>query len=394
MELDYSRILEQGFPAPPAPVYLFVGNDDALKREAVARLIEPLMDPSSSDFDREDLDVGLAPLMDGSWTTRILSSAAGVAMFSERRIVVVSNVQRLGKEEQDALAIALGKALARSCLILIAGTPEYDAGRIKSRSAVTAKLQAAVAKAGTVVTCDVASAGDLKSRATGFLRVVGKAAEPVALDIFVQRAVAVASDRGGSGKGGDLNVLINELEKAIAYTGSRSLITRADALAVGTRGAEENIFVMLDAVGKRDLAGAVAQVDEMLRCGDKPDGVAARSFVMLARHLRLLWGAKYLAERRIGAGSKNALPPDIQSELTAELQGLATRQSYLLRSLQEQAKRWTYAQLRRGLMRILESDLAMKGVPPIKPIGYTGGAGEDSAANLRILVVELCRSGA
>lgn len=391
MELDYAQLPPSGFPEPAALVYLFTGNDDALKREAVNRLVEPLLDPSTKDFDREDIDVGAVSASDEPWPTRILSSAGGVPMFSERRIVVVTNVQHMSKEEQETLAAGVSRLGDRTCLALVAGTPEYDAGKVKSKTAVVTKLQAAVSKAGIVVTCDVPAAGDLKSRAMAYLRQAGKTADPPALDIFVQRAVAAAADRGGGGKGGDLNVLTNELEKVIAYTGSRTHISREDAAAVGTRGAEENIFAMLDAVGKRDGPRALAMVDEMLRCGDKPDGVAARSYVMLTRHLRMLWGAKYLGERRISAGFKGALPPELQAELTGEFQGLATRQSYLLRNLQDQARRWTYPQLRDALLRVLTSDMTMKGVPPIKPIGYMGDAGEDAAGNLRVLIASLCQ---
>lgn len=391
MELGYDRIAASGFPQPASLVYLFTGSDDAVKREAVAALVKPLLDPSSSDFDREDIDIGMTPPTEGSWSNQILSSAAGMPMFSERRIVVVTNVHRLGKEDQDSLAEGLSKLCERSCLLLVAGAPEYDGGRVKGRSAVGTKLQTAAAKCGVVVICDAPAAGDLKSRASRYLADLGKNAEPAALDVIVQRAVAAAAERGGGGKGGDLNVLTSELEKVAAYVGDRPKVTRADAIAVGVRGAEENIFAMLDAVGRRDVAGAMAQLEEMFRAGGKPDGVAARSFVMLARHLRMLWGAKYLGDRKIGAGFKGALPDELQRDLTGELQGLATRQTYLLRSLQDQARGWTYDQLRGGLMRIMSSDMTMKGSPPIKSIGYRGDSGEDPAANLRVLVVELCR---
>ena len=391
MELDYAQLPPSGFPQPAALVYLFAGSDDALKKEGVEKLITPLLDPSTADFDREDIDVGAVSMSDESWPTRILSSAGGVPMFSERRIVVATNVQRLSKEEQESLATGVAKLGDRTCLVLVAGAPEYDGGKIKGKSAVGQKLQAAVSKAGVVVTCDAPAAQDLKERAVRHLRAAGKTADGQALDIFVQRAVAAAADRGGAGKGGDLSVLTNELEKAIAYTGARPHITRDDAAAVGTRGAEENIFAMLDAVGKRDAARALAMVDEMLRAGDKPDGVAARSYVMLARHLRMLWGAKYLGERKIAAGFRGNLPPDLAAELTGELQGLATRQSFLLRSLQDQARAWTYPQLRDGLLRVLTSDMTMKGVPPIKPLGYMGDAGEDPTGNLKVLIASLCR---
>ncbi|MGO8670275.1 MAG: DNA polymerase III subunit delta [Capsulimonadaceae bacterium] len=388
MELEYTRVAQEGFRGTPARVYLLTGSDDGVKREALQRLVEPLLDPAFADFDREDLDIGVTPLSDGNWATRILASAAGMPMFSERRIVVATNAQRLSKEEQDAVASGLTGLCERTCLVLIAAAPEYDGGKVKGR-AIGAKLQAAVSKAGVVVICDAPQAADLKSRAAAIVRAAGKTAEPAALDIAVRRAVTAAAGRGS--KGGDVHVLANELEKAIAYSGSRPQVTRADMVAVGTVGAEENIFAMLDAVGKRDVVAAMSRVDEILRTGDRPDGVAARCFVMLARHFRLLWAARFYGENKIGPGFKGTLSVDMQAQLTSEMQGLAMRQSFLLTGLQAQARSWSYQQLRAALMRILASDMTMKGIPAIRPIGYTGNSGEDPAGNLRQLVAELCR---
>ncbi len=56
MELDYSK-LAKGFPKPIEKVYLLTGSDDALKREALTKLTEPLLDASFADFDREELDI-------------------------------------------------------------------------------------------------------------------------------------------------------------------------------------------------------------------------------------------------------------------------------------------------------------------------------------------------
>ncbi|MCW3059690.1 MAG: polymerase delta subunit [Capsulimonas sp.] len=390
MEIDYSKLGAKGFPQPAERVYLFTGSDDALKREGVARLTDPLLDPSAADFDREVRDVGSSGAEDLA-ATQILASAGGVPMFSERRVVVITNIQRLSKEEQDDLAAGLGKLGSLTCLVLIAAAPEYEAGKVKGRS-VSTKLQNAVAKTGAVVVCDAPLAGDLKSRAAAYLKTLGKTAEPAALEVIVQRAVSAASDRGGAGKGGDLLVLHNELDKAAAYAGDRTLVTRDDALAVGTRGAEENIFALLDAVGSKDAPRALRQVEEMLRHGDKPDAVAARTFVMLARHLRMLWGAKYLAEKRITGASKGPLPEELQAVLSGEVIGLAMRQAYLLRSLQDQARRWSYDALRHALARVLASDMAMKGAVPIEALGATAPAGDNHAANLQLLVVALCRS--
>ena len=194
------------------------------------------------------------------------------------------------------------------------------------------------------------------------------------------------ADRGG-GKGGDLNVMTNELEKALAYVGVRETITLADVVAVGTQSAEEHIFALLDAVGHRNAPKSLDLVDEMLRAGGKPDGVAARTFVMVARHLRQVWAAKYLAEKRL---SGDRLPPDVQMLLSGEMLGITQRQSYRLRGLQEQARGWSYEDLQGGLARTLASDMAMKGIPPLKTLG-AAAPGDDPASNLRLLVVDLCR---
>ena len=185
--------------------------------------------------------------------------------------------------------------------------------------------------------------------------------------------------------------MINELEKAIAYAGDRPQVTRADAEAVGLHTVQDNIFALLDAVGSRDPRRALEEADKMLDVGDKPDGVAARTFVMLARHLRHLWGAKYLADHRLnGFNLKGGLPPDVQAVLSGEMIGMTARQSFLLKNLQEQARGWTYPALADGLRRVLASDMAMKSIPAGAALSASAPA-DDPASNLRLLVVELCR---
>ncbi len=386
MEIDYARIAAKGFPKPIARVYLFQGSDDALKREAVQKLTEPLLDEGMADFDREERDAPSSGGDEADFARQILASAAGAPMLSERRVVIMTNVQRLGKDDQDALAAGLPNLGAQTCLVFVAAAQEYDAGKPKGKS-LGAKLAKAIDAVGMIVLCDAPGEGDLSSRAKAMVKARGKTIEPEALRRVLDRAKAAMADRGG-GKGGDLNVLTNELEKALAYVGARPAVTLADVAAVGTASAEENIFALLDAVGHRDARRALYETEELLRVGDKPDGVAARTFVMVARHLRLLWGAKFLAEKRLSGD--RALPPDVQALLSGEMLGITQRQSYRLRDYQAQARGWSYGELQTGLTRTLASDMAMKGIAPLKAMGVTA-PGVDPAANLRLLVVDLCR---
>ena len=276
--------------------------------------------------------------------------------------------------------------------MLVAAAPEYEAGKLKGKSVGT-KLANAVAKHGATVLCDAPGEGDLKARAGALLKARGKSIAPEAWTLLLRHASAVAVDRGGGAKTGDVTALLNELEKMLAYVGDRAQVTAEDARAVGLRDAQENIFALCDAVGRRDARLALAEADELLGAGDKPDAVAARTFVMLARHLRMVWGAKFLAERRIGGQNAGGLPPDVQAVLSGEMLGLTQRQSYRLRDLQEQARGWDYPALGRALARVLASDLTMKGIaPPDCLNAHAPALADDPASNLRLLAVELCRA--
>ena len=391
MELDYSK-LAKGFPKPIERVYLMLGSDDALKREALQKLTEPLLDSSFADFDREEIDI--PPTVSGEpgeAGRAILASAGGVPMASERRVVIVTNVQRLGKDDQEMLAAGLPKLGDLTCLVLVAGATEYDAGKVKGKTLGT-KLLTAIGKAGATVLCDAPGESSLSARANALLKSRGKTIEPGAMALILDRAKATAAERGGGGKTGDINVLVSELEKAMAYAGERPLVTRADAAAVGRETVQDNIFALMDAIGHRDARRALDEADALLEAGDKPDGVAARTFVMLARHLRQLWGAKYLADQRLnGFNIKGGLPPDVQPLLSGEMLGITQRQSYLLKNLQEQARGWSYPALQNGLRRVLASDLAMKGIIS-GPTLHAAAPADDPASNLRLLVVELCRT--
>jgi len=390
MELDYSK-LAKGFPKPIERVYLLLGSDDALKREALAKLTEPLLDASFADFDREEMDIPPTGAGEpGEAGRAILASAGGVPLASERRVVIVTNVQRLGKEDQDVLMAGLPKLGDLTCLVLITAATEYDAGKVKGKALGT-KLLTAIGKAGATVLCDAPGESGLSARANALLKSRGKTIEPAALSLILDRAKATAAERGGGGKTGDINVLVSELEKAIAYAGDRPLVTRADAAATGKDTVQENIFALMDAIGHRDARRALREADALLEAGDKPDGVAARTFVMLARHLRQLWGAKYLADQRLnGFNIKGGLPPDVQPLLSGEMLGITQRQSFLLKNLQEQARAWSYPALQSGLRRVLASDMAMKSIVSGPTLNAVAPA-DDPASNLRLLVVELCR---
>lgn len=388
-EIAYGKVAASKFPGPLSRVYLVVGSDDALKREALAKLRAAALDPAFADFDQETIDLGAGG--DGleggdDPVVKILAAATAAPFMSPKRVVNVLSVQRLSKERQDALASGLDKLGELSCLIMVAGAQEFEAGRPKGKSVETS-LRKAVVAAGVVIVCDAPEVGDLRSRAHALVEASGKATTPEVIDILVSRASAASGASGG-----DLNTLISETNKLLAYVGEADQITVHDAKQVIAHVSQENIFQLLDAIGARDPKTAMEKVDVMLESGDKPDGVAARTIVMVQRHFRLMALAKYLGERRdIGRGE---LPADVKELLSPELLGFATGQAYRLKSYGTQAARFSWSDITRATQRILLSDLMSKGITPGESLAaHAPNATGDGATNLRLLVIDLCRIG-
>ncbi|MDR3708439.1 MAG: DNA polymerase III subunit delta [Capsulimonadaceae bacterium] len=388
-EIAYGKSAADKFPGALSRVYLIVGGDDALKREALHRLYAAALDPAFADFDRETIDLGAGG--DGNDggedpVVKILSAASAAPFMSPRRVVNVLSVQRLAKERQEALANGLARLGELSCLILVASAQEFEAGRPKGKSVENA-LRKAAAAAGVVVVCDAPEARDLRSRADAVIAGSGKSAPPEVIEILVARASAASGTSGG-----DVNTLINETQKLIAYVGDASAITVHDARQVIAHVSQENIFQLLDAIGARDPKTAIARVDAMLESGDKAEGVAARTFVMIQRHFRLMALAKYLGDRR-DAG-RGALPADIQEMLSPELSSFATGQAHRLQNYGRQASRFSWSEINHATQRILLSDLMTKGIAPGDTLGvHAPMTGDDAATNLRVLVLDLCRIG-
>jgi len=378
MQSDFSS-LNGVLPDRIPRVTLIMGTDDGLKSEAVHLLVSKVVDPEFADIDHEEVDVPHSG-SDNLGRT-IVSMSMGMPMFSERRVIVVSNIQRLNKEDQDALIAGIDQLGERSCLVLVAGTPEFDSGKIKAKSVASAGLVKAVDKSGLVLSCNAPSENDLINRAQAMVKAAGKTIDSAGLERIVHQSKAAAAERGGGGKTGDLNVLRSELEKAILYVGDRPKITDADVRKVCGRAAIENIFALTDAVGNRNASRALDALDELLRTGEKPDRVAARVIVMLARQIRLVWGALAIGQSKGG---------DLEPYLSNEISGLAARQGYLLRSLQDQARKWTPTELEAAQRKILSYDLELKGISAEDALGEQAPIGNDPTSLIRMLTVELC----
>ncbi len=138
-----------------------------------------------------------------------------------------------------------------------------------------------------------------------------------------------------------LSLIRQELEKICTFAGKRSTITADDVSTLSCLPPEQNIFALVDAVGRRQAETAVVQVKRMLQDGAEPLMLLA----MIARQVRLIWHTQYYRSR----GYNNR---KIAGEL--ELPG------FVVRKYAKQGRNFTSRELQQSLEIIWQCDLGIK----------------------------------
>ena len=353
-------------PEGPARIIVISGADPVRKQQTVETLVAEA-DTDFVDFDLETMDA------DTATAERILSAAATVPFGSKRRVVLVKDAHRLDAEEQKRLGAGLGLIPASGLVVLAAGDPVVEDGKVRRQSVLSTELVSAVRKMGEIVDCAAPRAEELRPRLIAAARAAGKTIDSGALTLLLQ----MPSD--------DLRHAEVELEKALLHAGDSDRVGIADVEAVLSRGPDEVIFKLCDAVGARRAPEALAHLSVRFSSGQRPESTAPRTLVMLARQIRLLLQFRWLGEQRMVGRGAVPLTDDVRGQLPADgaLSLLGNpRSGWMVDKLVGQARNHSLPGLARRLELLLEADLRLKGIVP---------GGDDPVVVMQRLVVELCR---
>src|SRR5258708_9490150 len=129
---EFFRRLKQG---PPDPVYYFHGDEDVLKDEAVAALLDATVDAGLRDF---NVDQRAAGELDAEGLHSLVNTPP---MLAERRLVVLRGVEQLRKKSRvpDALLAYLENPSPDTVPALVQGGAEQpEADLIRPSTAVDA----------------------------------------------------------------------------------------------------------------------------------------------------------------------------------------------------------------------------------------------------------------
>jgi DNA polymerase-3 subunit delta len=286
------------------PVYLIYGSEELLLERAEKRLRDRLAAVADLDFNLETFDGAQASADD------IVNAANTMPFMSERRLVIVRDVDKMDAASLEQLAAYARDPAPFTCLVLAA-----------TKIAKNTKLYRAVAETGVAFEYAAPKRNEYASEVVRLLKERGKAIRLPA----AQRLVDIV--------GRDLRRLDSEADKLAAFVDAAGEVTETDVVAVASESGDPSVFELTDAVGDRDTARALRLLRRLL-ASETPYGVHA----MLARHMRALVSARALSHRGM---APEAMAPEIgmppwqvrtvvrqaeryePSELSAALRGLA-----------------------------------------------------------------------
>lgn len=344
------------------PLTLLWGDADVHKERALAQLVEAWLDESEREFGLVRLD-GRRDGLEG-----IINEMTAGSLMAPRRLLVVRDITALSNSEQKALAGRLGNLPAGVAMVMIA--EKEESGGYRPRCPVAADLRKAVEAGGQVLQMQAPHPRAMPGWVAAEMQRLGKTIDRAAAQELCEMV------------GSDIDRLLREVEKISLYVGDRDEVTVEDVHAVSIPVSEENIFELMDAIGRKDAATALSMLDGVLPEGCDT-GEYFRFLAMVQRQIRLIWQARFMRQCRVPPEQLADPPEQVASRLPTQhnFPDLVAKRRQSAREYTEQAARFSDGQLARGLDRIYQADLQLKGA----------GGRLDPRTVMELLIADLCR---
>ena len=291
------------------------GEDQFRKEQALRALVDAHVEPTTRDF---NLDLLRGTEVDPETLASVMATPP---MMGEWRVVVLREVEGLAsaKRARDELLRVAASPPPGLTLIMSCTVPKGSKARFYSDLA--RRTQSVEFKA--ITDADV----------PGWLMERASETHGVEIDVGAARAL-------GAAIGSDLGILARELEKLSEFVGQRKRIALEDVEKAGTRLPSQDRWSWFDLVGERRFEQARLALETLLGQGESGVGLV----IGLATHLLRLG----LAVEKGSTGLESALP---------------VHQKWLARRLENQARRWSRAEIDRALEGLRDVDRLLKASP-------------------------------
>lgn len=291
-------------------VYLLCGEETYLRNQYKKRLRDALvMEGDTMNYSyHEGKDVNPRAVIDMAET---------LPFFADRRVLMIENSGYF-KNKCDELADYMSVIPESTCFIFV--ETEID-----KRS----RLYKEVKKYGRIVEFGTQKEDTLIKWILGMLKKEEKNVTKETLHNFLTKT------------GSDMQLIKNELDKLIAYTEGRDVITTNDVEHVCVTQTTNKIFDMVNAIAEGNQKLALDLYEDLLSLKEPP----MRILFLIARQFNQLYQVKLLQKEGMGS-----------SEI-AKQAGIVP---FAMKKYQAQAKSFTEKELRRAVEDCVDSEEAVK----------------------------------
>ena len=306
---DFKKQIEKG---NIATVYLFLGEEDFIKKEDLELLTQKLIPPGLESFNFNYFDA------EESEISGIINLASTVPVGSERRLVIVKDANKFELSEKKQLSEFLLHIPKTTCLILLATElSEKD------------KLYATISDFGVIV-----NFADFKG---------------VSLSKWIAEQFATKKKKIDSGAtkfleetgGNNLNLLSREIEKIVTYVGERENIKKEDIEKVVVASEKWKVYQLADQIVQKDTRKALGTLDEILLYGETPSTVNY-----------------WIADHFVGLLRTKAYPKRDWAGLVEYLN--LGKRAFVVRKYSEQVKNFSQSQLEKALEYLYKTELDLR----------------------------------
>jgi DNA polymerase-3 subunit delta len=219
-------------------VYLLDGGEEFLLEEALRDLVDEAVAEEAKGFNLDVFESAAVDMRD------VLAVASSFPMMSERRVVILRNIDKLGKDDTERLTSYVERPLDSTILVLTCGKADNRRKMVKVISA-----------AGGGRTFKPLSEPDLPGW-------IARRATRKQIKIDEESCRLLASMVGKS-----LRELDMELDKLALYAGKRDAVTEGDIRTVVGVSRQYNVFELQKAIAVRDQARALEIVTKLAESG-------------------------------------------------------------------------------------------------------------------------------
>jgi DNA polymerase-3 subunit delta len=285
-------------------LYLFYGEEELLKREAVSKIKELVVPPSMEELN--------FTVIDGSRATaeKIADAVETLPFMSDKRMILIKDINlsatgkdRLRQEELDGLERCLQNIPDYSCVVI---TTKYNVD-------MRTRLVKSIKENGAVIEFSRLKPGLFEKWVKRQFDNRCKKLKPVVLKRFVEQVAYLDKNSGKT-----LDDVINEIDKLSEFCKGKDYIDEEDIQAVIPKSLELNIFKLVDSVGYRNTAAAIKLLEDMKLAGEP----ALKVLFMIARQFRLLYQAACLKDAGYSSkaiASKLRIQPFVVTSLLKQL---------------------------------------------------------------------------